>query len=259
MVAPMAYEKEIVLVTRFCIIAVYFYMFVFFRKNYLKSKAAGFTNKFFVGYAFFFLALFALQVGMSFYELADYVAPGSGAWVRESFPGEVEGRAAVLFLYNLVQPLYILGVSGMVLLIAAQVYPLELTLNWNKTIITKYLIIVSASMLLVFIPALTWTLFTFIICFAAVLGVVLGLVMNMGVNIKLAAVSTGELRKRSIAIIFASLLFYFGFIWTLEIQEISLGELFSIASYQTEWDIVFGYVLQVISAILYRQGLRMRA
>lgn len=255
----MAFEKEIVLVTRFCIIALYFYMFMFFRKNYLKSKAAGFTNKFFVGYAFFFAALCAFQVGISLYDLALYIDPASVSWVRESFPGEAEGRAAVLFLYNLVQPLYILGLSAMLLLIAAQVYPLELTLNWNKTIVTKYIVIVAAGTMLIFIPVLTWSLYSFIFCLSAILGVVLGLVMNMGVNIKLATASTGELRIRSIAIIFASLLFYFGFIWTLEIQEISLGEIFNIAGYSSRWDTVFGYALQVISAILYRQGLRIRA
>ncbi len=251
----MAFEKEILLVTRFCIIGIYFYMFWFFRKNYLKSKAAGFINKFFVGYALFFLALFAFQIGMSFYELARYIAPNTVAWVRESFPGQAEGQAAVFFLYNLVQPVNLLGVSGMLVLIAAQVYPLELTLDWNKWIITKYLLIVSIGTIIVFIPALTWTLYTFIICLAAVLGVVLGLVMNMGVNIRLAAVSTGELRKRSIAIIFASVLFYFGFIWTLDIQEISIAKPFG---FPTEWDTVFGYVLQVISAFLYRQGLRIK-
>jgi hypothetical protein len=82
--------------------------------------------------------------------------------------------------------------------------------------------------------------------------------MNIGVNIKLAAVSTGELRRRSISIIFASLFFYLGFIWTLEIGEISLGTIFSIAGYASAWDTVFGSVLQVISALLYRQGLRIK-
>jgi hypothetical protein len=232
-------------------------MFVFFRKNYLKSKAAGFINKFFVGYAFFFVALFAFQVGISLVDLAENMGFPTG-WIRESFPGEAEGKAAVYFLYSLVKPVYILGVASMVLLIAGQVYPLELTLNWNKTIITKFLVIVSVGVMFSFIPALTWSLYTFIFCFGAVLGVVIGLIMNIGVNIKLAAVSTGELRRRSISIIFASFLFYMGFVWTLEIQEISLGTIFNIAAYASEWDTVFGSMLQVISALLYRQGLRMK-
>lgn len=239
---------------RFCIVVVYFYMFWFFRRNYLKSKAVGFTNKFFLGYALFFVAIFAFQVGISLTELAEHFNLPTG-WIREPFDGEEAGKAALWELYNLAQPLYILGFSGMLLLIAAQVYPLELTLNWNKTIITKYLVIVSAALILVFVPALTWTTYTLVLCIAAILGVILGLVMNMGVNIKLAAVSTGELRRRSIAIIFASLLFYFGFIWTLEIEEISIATPLKISK---DWDIFFGYVLQIISAILYRQGLRMR-
>jgi hypothetical protein len=256
----MSFENELALITRFCLVAVYFYMFWFFRTNYLKSKAAGFINKFFVGYAFFFGVLCAFQIGISIYVLTEYLAPGSTAWVRADFPGAdfQANKDTLFFLYNIVQPLYILGVSSMVLLIAGQVYPLELTLNWNKTIITKYLLIVSVGATFVFIPALTWSLYAFIFCFGAVLGVVIGLVMNIGVNIKIAAVSAGELRRRSISIIFASLLFYSGFIWTLEIGEISLGAIFSIAGYVTEWDIMFGSALQVISALLYRQGLRMK-
>jgi hypothetical protein len=256
----MAIENDAVLVARFCLVAAYFYMFWFFRKNYLKSKTAGFTNKFFVGYAFFFGVLFAFQIGISVYELSEYLVPGSTTWLRADFPGaNVEANLdAVLFLYNLVLPLYIIGVSSMVLLIAGQVYPLELTLNWNKSPITKYLIIVSAGLMLVFIPAITWTLYTFVFCFASILGVAIGLVMNIGVNIKIAVVSTGELRRRSIAIIFASLLFYVGFIWTLEIGEISIGAIFNIAGFSLKWDLVFGSILQGFSALLYRQGLRMK-
>nr|MDO8087958.1 hypothetical protein [Candidatus Sigynarchaeum springense] len=246
----MAFETEIVLITRFCLVGVYFYMFWFFRKNYIKSKAAGFINKFFVGYAFFFLVLFGFQVGYSITEMGDYFHWFSTAWIRGDFLGysEPDIIAPTLFLYNLVQPIFILGIASLMLLIAGQVYPLELTLNWNKAIITKYLLIVAAGVMTIFIPVLTWTYYAFGFLLAAIVGVIIGLLMNIGVNAKLARISTGELRRRSITIIFASILFYLGFIWTLEIKEISLGDF--------AWDTAFGSILQGISAILYRQGLR---
>ncbi|MEX2682690.1 MAG: hypothetical protein Q6373_013900 [Candidatus Sigynarchaeota archaeon] len=246
----MAFENEIVLITRVCLIGVYFYMFWFFRNNFLKSKAAGFINKFFIGYAFFFLVLFGFQVGYAFTEVGDYFNLFPTDWIRGNFPGYGDKviMAPVLFLYNLVKPIFLLGISSLMLLIAGQVYPLELTLNWNKIIITKYLLLVALGVMLIFIPLLTWTTYSFIILLAAILGVIIGLLMNIGVNVKIARVSTGELRRRSISIIFASILFYMGFIWTLEIKEISLGDF--------AWDTVFGSVLQAISAVLYRQGLR---
>ncbi len=254
----MAFENEIVLITRFVIVVVYLYMFLFFRKNYLKSKAAGFTNKFFVGYAFFFLILFGFQLGYSISELGPVLNLFSTDVLEGNFPGyDTAYRSTLFFLFNMVKPIFILGISSLMLLVAGQVYPLELTLNWNKWIITKYLVIVSIGVLFIFIPQLTWTYYAFALCLAAVLGVVIGLVMNMGINIKLARISTGELRQRSIAIIFASLFFYVGFIYTLSIQEISITKPFGLVEWSS-WDTVFGYVLQIISAILYRQGLRIR-
>ncbi|MEX2682691.1 MAG: hypothetical protein Q6373_013905 [Candidatus Sigynarchaeota archaeon] len=254
----MAFENELVLIARFVIVVVYLYMFLFFRKNYLKSKAAGFTNKFFVGYAFFFLVLFCYQLGYSISELGSALHLFDSSWLEGDFPGYSESHRAILFfVLKMVKPIFIIGISSLMLLIAGQVYPLELTLNWNRWIITKFLIIVSIGVLFIFIPQLTWTYYSFVLCTAAVLGVVIGLVMNMGINIKLAKESTGELRVRSIAIIFASLLFYIGFIYTLSIMEISVTRPFGISEW-AKWDTIFGYILQIISAILYRQGLRIR-
>ncbi len=256
----MAIEIEIALVTRFCLVFVYLYVFIFFRRNYLRSKAAGFVNKFFVGYAFFFLVFFAIQIGISLFELTKYLQAGVADWIEEGFPDPINlaDKDNLFFLYSLAKPIFVLGISAIMILIAGQIYPLELTLGWKRNILSKYLIVVSAGVMLIFIPALTWFLYAFCFFMAALIGVVIGLVMNIGVNIKLARESTGELRRRSVAIIFASLLFYMGFIYTLKIKEISLGELFSITGYVMEWDIVFGSVLQVISALLYRQGLRMK-
>nr|MDO8088111.1 hypothetical protein [Candidatus Sigynarchaeum springense] len=235
-------------------------MFLFFRKNYLKSKAAGFTNKFFVGYAFFFLVLFGFQVGYSISETGSALGLFSSGWIEGDFPGYTEAYRAILsFVFKMVKPIFVLGLSSLMLIIAGQVYPLELTLNWNKWIITKYLVIVSIGVLLIFIPQLTWTYYSFVFCLAAVIGVVIGLVMNMGVNIKLARVSTGELRRRSISIIFASLFFYIGFIYTLSITEISITKPLGFVDTWARWDTVFGYSLQIVSAILYRQGLRFKS
>lgn len=252
----MAYEQEAVLLARIALVFVYLYMMLFFRKNYLKSKEAGFVNRFFLGYALFFGALFIFQIGIAFNEIMGVVDSTLVAWVRAGFPDPRPQDVPVLS--NMVLPLYILGLIAMLSVIAAQVYPVEQTIGWTRTPGTFILAILAGSMTLVFVPALTWTLLTAVLLFAAIGGVLYGLLLNISVNIKLAVVSTGDLRLRSIAIIFASFLFYIGFIYTLEVKEISLGEIFGIAGFSMKWDLVFGSVLQGLSALLYRQGLRSR-
>lgn len=233
------------------LIFVYLTVAVFFIKKYKKSKAAGFANMFFLGYAIFFTALFSVQIALAGDALWGYLEPTATNWLRGQFPGHdiPENQDKILFLYNTVQPLYIIGLSALLLLQAAQIYPLEKTVNWERAIGTKTLVVIAVGLWLVFIPALTWTYLTFALLFGTILGIVYGLVINVGVNIKLAVMTTGDLRKRSLAIIFASILFYFGFIITLEIQELSItgdGKL----------DIVLGCIIQTLSAILYWRGLR---
>ena len=211
-----------------------------------------------MGYAIFFAVLFFFQIGISFYSIMNELFPDTVEWLRNPFPGEgiEENKDKIFFLYNLVQPLYIIGLMPLLLLISMQIYPVEKTLNWERTPGTKILIITSISMSVIFIPILTWSYYTFITLVLALFGFIYGLLVNIGVNIKLAAMSTGEIRKRSVAIIFASILFYLGFLWTLEIQEISIARM--IGGIDSAWDITLGCVVQGISALMYYQGLKIK-
>ncbi len=253
-------EDELAIISRFALIIVYLFMFVFFTRNYRKSKESGFVNKFFLGYAVFFFALFCVQIGLSMDALFSYLGiPGTG-WIRADFPGadDPANVAKVAVLSNMVLPIYILGLAALLCLLAAQIYPLEQTLNWRRAPGTIFLVCVSGGLMLVFIPALTWSTFTLVMMFASIAGMLYGLIINVGVNIKLAAVSTGDLRRRSVSIIFASILFYLGFIYTLEIGEISLRVITGISGLSLKWDIIFGCALQMVSALLYWNGLRVR-
>nr|MDO8085892.1 hypothetical protein [Candidatus Sigynarchaeum springense] len=249
-------EDEIALAARIALILVYLYLFVFFQKNYVKSKQSSFVNKYFFGYAYFFFVLFCFQVVLSIYVITSYFAPASTAWLRANFPGKDDpmNRANLFFLYNLVMPLYIFGMTSILVLIAGQIYPLETTINWRRVPGTKYMIIVAVSVLFVFIPGITWTIYSFIVFLGSIIGVLYGLIFNVGVNIRIAIRSTGELRRQSIIIILASLLFYAGFIYTLEIAEISLGRIVGIVI-SMDWDITFGCILQGLAALLYKTGL----
>ncbi|MHA1793934.1 MAG: hypothetical protein ACTSVI_14935 [Promethearchaeota archaeon] len=234
---------------------IYFGVFFFFKKNYVKAKKNGFVNKFFLGYAAFYIFLFGFQVTQVIYALdRDILATNFFESASQMFPlPPGSSTDSVPYLSNLVRPLYVFGLAALSCLVGMQIYPLELVINWKKWPITKFLLVTAAGLMLVFIPAFTWTLYSFFIFLACLIGIILGLILNIGVNIKLAFVSTGELRKRSIFIIFASLLFYLGFLWTLEIKEISLMVPLGLNS---DFDIVFGSIIQGISSACYFIGLR---
>lgn len=250
----MAFETELALISRFALIFVYLYIFVFFLKNYVKSKKSGFKNDFFLGYAIFFGALFFFQIGLSSIEFLDrYVYPGVLNAMKGDFDTKPVGFELPIF-DNLLTPIFVVGLIMMMVLLIGQINPVEKIINWKKKPITIYLIIVMVMLILVFVPILTFTLFSTVAFFLCIIGMALGLLLNVGVNIRLAHVSTGDLKKRSIMIIFGTIFFYLGFLWTLEIQEISLGQLFPVWS--TKLDVVVGSITQGLAGFFFRLGLK---
>nr|MDO8112037.1 hypothetical protein [Candidatus Sigynarchaeota archaeon] len=249
-------EGTLVLAGRVLLFVVYLVLFLFFRKNYVQSKKNGLPNKFSLGYEVFFGFLFvygALSV------LDEILALSTGT----GFIGNLDTDFSVLYgitpgydltLPNLANPLYLIGIMILMLLLAAQVYPLEVVLGWKRTPGTIYLFAITIAIIPVFIPALSYSIYTEIVMFGAIGGVLIGLVLNIGINIRLAATTTGDLKKRSISIIFASILFYVGFLMALKIAEISI--LYQIFGTPLEYDIFLGCILQAIAAILYWRGLR---
>ncbi|MBD3349973.1 MAG: hypothetical protein GF364_00625 [Candidatus Lokiarchaeota archaeon] len=247
------FGEEFAIIARILVVIVFLYMMLLFRSNYIMQKKDGFENRFLSGYAFMFLFLLGYQIVVTILEIVEYFSDFRTVELQQEFPIP-EGLALnglVIFLENLYKPIFILGLIALLILFAAQIYPLEKMLGWKSAPGTKAMLIISATMLLIFIPGIAWTLpsaFILIACFA---GVGYGFSMNIAVNVKMALTTTGAIRRRSIMIILASALFYVGFIWVLEIGWADLiWEGFSL-----DWDIIFGSTLIVISAFLYRSGL----
>lgn len=250
-------ENWMVLAGRVLILVTYTFLAVFFKKTYGRSKADGLPNKFALGYALFFGFLACYGVMSVINEILVLTVPGGG------FIAQLDTRFAVLYgltptyslvLPNLANPLYLIGLMILMLLLAAQVYPLEVVLGWKRQPGTFYLFAIAAAIPVVFIPAVSYSLYTDIVVFGTIAGMLIGLIMNIGINIRLAATTTGDLRKRSLSIIFASILFYVGFLMSLKIAEISL--LYQLVGTPMGYDIFLGCVVQAIAAVLYWRGLR---
>jgi hypothetical protein len=250
-------ENWVVFSGRMMIFLVYLLLAVFFTKNYSKSKADGLPNKFFLGYALFF-GFLLFYGGMSVIDQALVLySPGGGFISKLGVDFNVLYGipiSYVLILGNLANPLYLLGLGILMVLLAAQVYPLEVVLNWKYKPSTVYSFAIAAAIIPIYFPMVSYSLYTDIVTLGTVIGIVIGLVLNIGINIKLAATSAGDLRKRSLSIIFASILFYIGFLLSLNIAELAV--LNQLIGTPPEYDVFLGYVVQAISAILYWRGLR---
>ncbi|MEX2685070.1 MAG: hypothetical protein Q6373_026080 [Candidatus Sigynarchaeota archaeon] len=250
-------ESWSVLVGRVAIFIVYFMLALFFRKNYAKSKKDGLPNKFALGYALFF-GFLSFYGAMGIVDQGLHVFTAGGGFISK-IGKEFDVLYGItpaygLILPNLANPLYLIGLAILMLLLAAQVYPLELALNWKRIPATIYLFAIAAATIPIYIPAVSYSLYTDIVTIGTVGGMLLGLVLNIGINIKLASTSAGDLRKRSLSIIFASILFYIGFLLTLNIVELAI--IHQIAGTPVEYDVVLGYAIQAIAALLYWRGLR---
>ncbi|MHA1341584.1 MAG: hypothetical protein ACTSRZ_16740 [Promethearchaeota archaeon] len=250
----MSFVEIIAMIMNFALIAVYAYLFWFFRKKFAEQQKAGYTNMFLRGYSFMFFFLLIFQIGASIVNVVDLLSKTfHSTQLQVPFPGKPTDLIPfIAFISNLLRPIFILGLISLELLFAAQIYPLEKALNWNKTPGVKFMIITALAQFLLFIPIITWTVFGALIIYTTFAGLFYGFFMNIAVNIKLAISTTGEIKRRSIIIIFASFLFYLGFVWRL---EVGWTRIIIPLLDELRWDIVFGSFVIIIAAFLYRNGL----
>jgi hypothetical protein len=246
-------ELIAIFVLRLALAIVFLYMTYFFYKKYSQSKIDGFPNKFFVGFLLMFFILFIVSTVLFSYEVLDYVAPDSVSLLESNFPGydDPDNMARVWITANLLsQPFYVASMIIAGLVFAGQIYPLEEIIGWSKTPLTKTILILSAMMTLVYIPAITYSIYSMMVVLALMLSVLFAAFINIGVNIKLARSSTGAIRTRSLYILMGLFLFYIGFIWSLEVGWAKL--------IYNQWghteDLYFGVILQIISTIFYSKG-----
>ncbi len=241
------------LLFRYGLTAVYIAILLFFKKGYQKSKAAGMPNKFFLGFSFMFLVLLGILGGIDVYETINAFAPGT-LNMQVPFPGYYDPMIypIVGIFRNFCRPLFLLAFIAGNILIAGQVYPLELAIGWKKVPVTKMMVVSGAALCLVFIPGITFSILTQVLFVASIFCLVLGFFLNIGVNIHLFRISTGQIRQRSLFIILAFICFYVGFVWAL---EVGWTELF-IPGATLKYDVIFGSILQMVAAIFYWIGFR---
>lgn len=243
-------------VARLLVIPVFIYLSHFFISGYKKSKEAGFANKFYLGFYLMFLLLSFYQIGSTVYGFLQWLYPENVNLIEQPFPNANFYKDGVVWIYwNLVHlPAYILGITAITLLFAAQIYPVEIIVKWERAPLSKILILLSILLMLEFIEPIRWSLYTPIVLTAWVLALSLTLFLNLGVNFKLALQTTGEVKKRSIRIILAFLLFFGGFIWALEVGWTDNIVFWMDVPNDYQWDIIIGSIIEVLGGFLYRSG-----
>ncbi len=249
----MALDDFIAVLFRYALTVVYIGIMVFFIRGYTKSKAAGLPNKFFLGFSIMFLAILGIIAGTAVYETVNLIF--TGTWnLQTPFPGYYDPimREQVGIFLNFCRPLFVLAFIACNVMIAGQVYPLEIAINWKKAPATKLLVITGLAAFAIFIPGITFSIVTQILLVACIGSLLFGFALNIGVNIHLCRVSTGQIRRRSLFIILAFICFYMGFIWALEVgwtREFIPGA-------TLKYDVVFGSILQMVAAVFYWVGFR---
>ena len=247
----------IAIILRFALVFFFMYLFFFFKAAYQKALKEGFKNKFLLGFGFMFLTLWIIQLFLAIYEVLDDTGIASMEFFERNFPGydDPANRQRIGFLLNFMQYTYIGFLALACLIFAAQVYPLEEIVGWQKTPLTKYLIVLAGLTAIILIPveALRFSYYSFIIILGAFLGIAIAAFLNFGVNIKLIFTTTGNIRRRSLFVLIGLLIFYLGFIWAL---EVGWSELINPEWGLTE-DLIFGSLLQIIATFFYRSGFSM--
>ncbi len=247
----MALEDVIAVLFRYALTVVYTGVVIFFVRGFARSKAAGLPNKFFLGFSIMFLAILGIIAGIAVFETINLISPGT-AYLSSYFPGYDPTTDQTGVFLNFCRPLFVLAFIACNIMIAGQIYPLELAINWKKAPVTKLLVITGLAAFLIFIPGITYSFVTQILIVACIGSLLLGFLLNIGVNIHLCRVSTGQIRRRSLFIILAFICFYVGFVWAL---EVGWSRLF-IPGAPYEYDVIFGSILQMVAAVFYWVGFR---
>ena len=236
-------------IARMIMTGVFCYLFIYFKKAYDESKKSEVRNTYFLGFMLLFtiLALFNLLYGLyGFYnELAATVID-----IEQNFSWWEDPGTAVDILANQMRPLFLTFYFFFACILAAQVYPLEQAMNWEKSPFSKIMVIFGSGVWLLYIPAIAYSMFAFVIIGLCWLSLLMGFSLNIGVNLKLYKMTAGALRKRALHAIFAFFFLALGVAWSLELGWGSLiyDDLPNAA------DVTIGCIFQLISALFYLKG-----
>jgi len=244
----------IALIFRFGLLFVYAFMILFFTKNYRKSVEAGVPNKFFVGFKYVFILMILMTLALTSFAIMRNYYPEIKV-IEAMFPGyEDPAKLAKVGIFaNMTRPLYVFAFIMVTLVIAGQVYPLEVIMNWQKRPVTRFMLLAASLIVLIYIPFLTYTILTQIIFIIFYIAIAFGFFLDIGINIWLWTKSTGQLRTQFFFITIAFFFFYGGFAMSLE-----LGWMETVWSGfdSLRYDIIFGVVLQILASMLYLKGFK---
>jgi hypothetical membrane protein len=246
----MQIDALLALVFRFAMIFVYGYLVSHFHDRYKYSKKTGYPNNYFLGFSalFFILALFHVLYG--YYELYVKVQQNY-VDLKVFFPWYVEQGNAIDSIAHQVRPAYLIFYFLMNCVIASQVYPLERFLGKDKTPFTKLILCLGSSLWLLFIPPLSYTMLSFVIIGFGFLGFFLGIMLNVGVNLKIFFTSTGSIRKQALFAVMGFLMLSIGLVWSM---EVGWGSAVTGLDIGNRWDVVIGSIIQMVAAPFYLMG-----
>ena len=207
-------------------------------------------NPFFFGFTILFAIMVAVHLLYGGYEL--YKALGGAVDLKEYFPGapETAPNIFVELVTPQLRPLYMTFYAIMNIVIAMLVLPLEKAVGWKRTPITFLMVGAAVADLLLFIPIFQYNIMSFLFLVYGFVGLGMGFILNIIVNLKLFKDSTGAIRTRSLYAICAFLLMGVGLVLSLEVGWLTV---FSDAiTYKHE--IVAGSILQIFAVVCYRLG-----
>ena len=245
----MVSTRILAFIARMIMVAVFTYVFFYFKKGYNDSKKTGVKNTYFMGFMLLFaiLTIFNLLYGAYglYNELSAETIDLEARFSWWEDPGNELDMMA-----NQMRPLFLSFYFFMSCILAAQVYPLEQAMGWKKAPFSKYMVISGAGVWLLFIPTIAYSYASFVIVGLSWFSLLLGFFLNIAVNIKIYRATAGTLRKRALYAVLAFFFLALGIAWSL---ELGWGSLINEAI-SNAWDVVIGSVFQLISAIFYLKG-----
>ncbi|MHA1821624.1 MAG: hypothetical protein ACTSU2_17485 [Promethearchaeota archaeon] len=237
------------ILARFIMAGVYGYIFLYFYNGYRKMKRKGFNNPYFLAFSILFGILIITNMIYStynfYYNLSENPIDLKGQFPWYTPQGNIVDKIA----YQ-IRPLYLIFYFIVNAILAIQVYTLEKAMARKRVIWSKIIFIFGATELLLFIPPLSYSYFTFVPIILGFLGIILGFFLNIIANIILAIKSTGAIRKQAIYALFAFLLLGFGMYWSL---EVGISKMIN-PTFTYNHDVIFGSILQFFAVVLYRLG-----
>lgn len=220
---------------------------VYFYKGYKRSKETGFKNDFFFGNAVLFGFFTLMNLILSFYVIPEWTDGTliDGSKIHFSWYESPTDPFLELF-NNQMRPRFLIFYFMLTLVFAAQVYPLEKIVGLEKTPFTKAMLVLGSLVWILWIPPLCNTYVGPIVVLASWASLLLGIILNVGVNLKLSIKSAGDLKKQSLIALFAFVLIVFGLIVSLEVGLIP--------GLSYHWESAIGCVIEIIAIFLYRKA-----